>query len=32
MDMRSSYVKQGAEIAYFIVKWNPANLDWEQFR
>jgi hypothetical protein len=22
MDMRSSYVKQGAKLAYFVVEWN----------
>merc|ERR1719335_2182107 len=32
MTMRSTYVKEGASIYYFVVEWDPKSLSWADFR
>lgn len=32
MDMRSSYVKEGASIHYYLVEWAAKDLSWADFR
>jgi nucleoside diphosphate kinase len=32
MTMRSTYVKEGASISYFVVEWNAKDLSWADFR
>jgi len=32
MTMRSTYVKEGASIYYFVVEWETKNLSWSDFR
>jgi len=32
MDMRASYVKEGASIHYYLVDWDSKNLSWADFR
>jgi len=32
MTMRSTYVKSGASIYYYVVEWDPKELSWSDFR
>lgn len=32
MSMRSTYVKEGASIYYYVVQWDQAALSWQDFR
>merc|ERR1711920_740952 len=32
MTMRSTFVKEGASIYYYVVEWNPKDLSWSDFR